>query len=1043
MKLYQPVLFVGLGGTGCDIGTVVERRLREEICGPDGTEFRARRSNAEMLVHQLPSCVQFVYADMNQAELDRMPRRVVPGSQHTAAAERTAHYVRDLVPHVNSYQELALNLRLAAKEETASWLPPERGEPRISPLQRGAAQLPTVGRAGLFGTFLGGIEPAVRNLRDAIGNLATSGADLIALGGQPPRAVDVFVAFSVAGGTGCGIFYDYLHLIGHVFRSSRLQAKIYPLVLMPSAFPQGGGGGRPANLNAARSLLDLFRLVDHQNAGAARQILGHHDDGPHGRDRQAVQYPGLAEISLVPGTVQTGFLFSQPVGADRHDLHRSIASLVLSLIGTELEQETDHTGEPHQSFTDWWVNAGNNRQSPAENGIGNRGVSSALVASLTVPFDDLAGIIGGRLMRTAIEQLSTPVGKPESNRGHIEEFLRAAGVHPLFVRLGEHFTEPDSADGAKEIAAAISQRGDMMKAGLGALQSRLGREMPKLVSGFDPRAAIRELLGRLDPFHVQRVGFGHSDLADEYDKTGAAGLLRRRQAAPPAPPGISMIPPTSSEFRDRMFGLKKVRWADPVPVALRKQQELWYRWRTDVAWSVPWAAHAAQWQRTLRDTEAELGRLTRELIAFARTDEDRFARRAAELYRKRVGVSYLLPPGGAGMERYYEVVIRRMIEDLVADGQLQPAATEADLVHALLGADGWRQAYETTLEQGAEQAMGDLRDRVKARVKTFLRDTEGGKRPLLPRLHDLLSDAAGPPGGPLQDYVDEFRGKLAELVPATFTPQGNGPMKVLISYPADAADATVERYLRAAINVPPEPNIVYEMKNTHAESISVVLFRTSMGITEVDEVRDVLRLWASALARPEPSDFLRWRQRTGYQFGYLATTEEHRVEIAHRLLCAMWNGAVRADGNPESPDRVHVELGGGVTMVLALTPLERASSWGSLLRAYEQWNLQEGDTHHMFAMQLMRQLPDGLEGSYRDPHELFVTVCDIGDKEIARLDGMIAELPAGGRGRAEQMRQFWAETLPASLDRDFTGLESPARANLRLLLKAAEQRDNG
>jgi hypothetical protein len=44
MQLYQPVLFIGLGGTGCDIGAEFERRLREEICGPDGNEFRKLRA---------------------------------------------------------------------------------------------------------------------------------------------------------------------------------------------------------------------------------------------------------------------------------------------------------------------------------------------------------------------------------------------------------------------------------------------------------------------------------------------------------------------------------------------------------------------------------------------------------------------------------------------------------------------------------------------------------------------------------------------------------------------------------------------------------------------------------------------------------------------------------------------------------------------------------------------------------------------------------------------------------------------------------------
>ena len=57
--------------------------------------------------------------------------------------------------------------------------------------------------------------------------------------------MDVFVAFSVAGGTGAGIFYDYLHLIADTLaRNGDLRVKVYPLVLMPSAFPEGLGGGR-------------------------------------------------------------------------------------------------------------------------------------------------------------------------------------------------------------------------------------------------------------------------------------------------------------------------------------------------------------------------------------------------------------------------------------------------------------------------------------------------------------------------------------------------------------------------------------------------------------------------------------------------------------------------------------------------------------------------------------------------------------------------------------------------------------------------------
>jgi hypothetical protein len=491
------------------------------------------------------------------------------------------------------------------------------------------------------------------------------------------------------------------------------------------------------------------------------------------------------------------------------------------------------------------------------------------------------------------------------------------------------------------------------------------------------------------------VAFGHSDLADDAYKVGAAGILHRRQAPPQAPNGFGPMPPTAAEYRNRLAGMIRVKWADREPVAVRQQQDGWYRWRTHATWAQAWALLAPQWRRTLADAEAELRRLTDALNEFARSDEERYGRRAGELYRPRVGVSYLLPPGGTGMEQFYQRTVRRLIDEHVSQGVLQPAATEADLVRALIGADIWRAAYRTTIDQGAAQAVDDLRDHIKASVKVFLRDTAGGKHPLLPRLHDLLAAAAGqhPTAELRQEYVDEFRGKLAGLVPATFTPQGSGLMKVLISYPADTKSIAIETYLRDSINLPPEPEMVYDMKNTATESISVVLFRSSMGITEVSEVRDVLRLWAGALTRPERSDFLRWRQRTGYQFAYLATTEEHRIEILHRLLCAMWNGRVTAGGDARSADQVRVEFGGGVTMVLPLTSVEQASSWGSLLRAYELWTLNEEDIHRQFCAQLMRELPDGLEGDYRRPDPLFATVCGLADREVDRL------IAGGGRCR--------------------------------------------
>jgi tubulin-like protein len=1045
MKLYQPVMFVGLGGTGCDIGAELERKLREEICGPDGNAFRRLKSAMGMLPYQLPSCLQFIYADMNQSDLERLPRRVVPGSEHVPAVLQTAHYVRDLVPPVDSYPELARNLRLEAPRVVEGWLPQAQGEPRVNPLHRGAGQFPTIGRAALFGAVLGGISTAVREIHAAIGKLANSGEDLYALSGQPPRGVDVFVAFSVAGGTGGGIFYDYLHLIGEMFRQTQLRVKIYPLVLMPSAFEPGLGGGRAAELNAARALLDLFRLVDQQNsADAERTLASAYNQRPIDPEEAGIHYPQNLRIVLRPGIVQTGFLFSQPAEATREDLHRSIVSLVMSLVGTERSEEGNRS-EEGQSFADSFVNEAAHRQVRAGNGIGNRGVSTALVASLTVPVDELADIVSGRLLRTAIEQLSVPIGSVESNRAEMEDFLLKANVHPILRRSSATFTEPEPARGAREVAAALNDRMEAMKAGIASTRVQVGREVPRLASAFDPRKAVWELLDRLDAFRVQRVVFGHPDMEDEVDRGGVAGFLDRRRATPTPPAGYGPVPPPIPDLTDRSRLLKKLGWHDALPLAARHQQDTWYEWAARVAWAEAWAAHAPQWRRPLDQVDRDLSALTTALKEFARQDMEDYGRRSADLYRRRVGVSYLLPSGSGRLEEFYQQVVRRLHDHGAREGRIKPNSSEGDLLRTLVGPDGWRQTYRISVEGQPRQAVSYLREQVKIGVKTFLRQSPSGDRPMLPKLQDLLTEAAGREAATsaMQDYLQEFSGKLAGLLPANFTPQGSGPMKILISYPADAPSEFIEGHLRSAINLPSVPGITYDFGNTHTESISVVLFRTAMGITEVSEVRDVLRLWADAQRRPEPTDLLRWRQRTGYDFAYLATCEEHRVEILHRLLCAFWNGKVTIEGPEQSPDQVSVTLEGGVSLALGLNASGEASSWSTLLRAYELAALEDDDIHRRFCMRLMRELPDGLEGKPQPPSRLYLAVRDLAEGQIECLDGMMRHRTAALRIRAEQQRGFWADTLPAALDLEFSGVEYPIAANLRHLEKVALQESSG
>jgi hypothetical protein len=1042
MKLYQHVLFVGLGGTGLEIGAELERRLREEICGPDGTLFQRKREDAQP--YQLPSCLQFVYADMHQGDLDKMPLKVVPSAQHVQAVHHTAHYVRDLVPQVNIYPQVAQNLRHAAGPIVEPWLPPPGQEPRVL-VKRGAGQMPTVGRAALFETFRSGLAPAIRDLKAALGNLSQAAPDLRKLAGPGSRthsrAVDVFVAFSVAGGTGAGIFYDYLHLIGEQFKSVDLDAQIYPLVLMPSAFEEGKGGGRAAELNAGRALLDLFRLIDHQNSKDAERKLPGLDGGPPDSEDIAVRYPDKGQIfrATMPASIaQTAFLFSRPVGAQPDDLRRSVVSLIMSLIGTEIDEVHGGVdGEQHQSFADSFVNSTGDRQSPAENGIGNRGVSTAQVTSLTTPVEELADIVAGRLLRAGIEELREPVPSTEKNEALIEEFFNLSHIHEIFARRVPDFQEVEAATGAREITAALEDRLALMRRELKDHQARLDKDVPAMVTKFNPGEAVSELLTRYDPFRIRRVTSGHAAFTDRKNKEGAAGLMQLLRTSPPPPEGFRDAPPQLPQLRDRVVGMVKVKWTDDDPVTAREDQETWYRWRSRAAWAQPWSAQSTRWLRALERVEHQLRDLNQALDDLASEDPDRFRNRSESLYRPRVGVAFHLPPGS--LERFYQVVINRIRDQR----RLPPTASDAELLRQLLDQDGWQEVYRQSMETTAEKAVNELRKRIKTRVKTYLQEEIEGKATLLPKLRDLLNQAAGQETNRLafsDEEIDEFTSRLAGLVPANFTPQGTGPLEVRVFYPG-VYNSTINEFLRESLELRSGANIVYKFSGTTAESISVVLFRSGMGITDVQEVRYVLRSWAGALGDPREEDFLPWRQRNGYHFGYLATRHEHRVRILHRLLCAMWNGDIHPDGDPFSPRRALVELD-GVTMALNLKALEDASSWGSILQAYELWTLADTDgSEQAFCARLMRATPHDLDQGGIEPSKLFEQFIEMKKDQPDRLTRILGEIPPGSRTRAELLLEFWTTTLPDALAYPFVG--QATRNNLGELYEAIKRRGTG
>src|SRR4051794_20069487 len=180
MKIYRPMLFVGLGGTGCRVGAELERRLREDLCGPDGMRLHRRKPGANYLPYQLPRCLQFVYADLSRDELTKVRREVVPGREHDAAAQRTMRLMTNLIPaDLSNSSAVSQRLSLSLEETVLNWLPLKKTDPNVGPLVKGAGQLPTVGRSVLFETLNRDPKAAIQALDDALSDINRSGDDLL------------------------------------------------------------------------------------------------------------------------------------------------------------------------------------------------------------------------------------------------------------------------------------------------------------------------------------------------------------------------------------------------------------------------------------------------------------------------------------------------------------------------------------------------------------------------------------------------------------------------------------------------------------------------------------------------------------------------------------------------------------------------------------------------------------------------------------------------------------------------------------------------
>ncbi|WP_248782795.1 tubulin-like doman-containing protein [Streptomyces californicus] len=1045
MKIFQPMLFVGLGGTGGLVGAELERRLRVDLCGPDGT---ALQHIGGLAPYQLPDCLQFVYADFSESDLQRLPQFNVDPSLRAAYA-RTSRATHNLLPNFDSSPEVTQMLRASLRDEVASWLPPRDDEPRVTPLHNGAGQLPTVGRAALFATLRHSLQPVLEPLVQAIDAIAKSAGELSELGGGRVTGCDVFVAFSVAGGTGAGIFLDYLHLINQAFKMRRFNGvKIYPLVVMPSSFSASTGGGREAELNAARSLVDLFRLVDGQNAPTAGAEIGDLDQ----ETGLGIRYPGAVPIRLRTGILPTAFLFSPTAGIRQDDLRRSIVSLVMSLIGTELgdsrAQGRAMAGDDDfQTFAASFINRGVHRSALSPTGIGRQGVSTSLVASMTAPMDELADLVAGRLLRVAVNDLVERPRLPAKDErvALIRRLFADSHLEELWERKQLPVEDPQPLPrGGRAIEEALNQRlGDMRRL-LSDLQATAHRQAAAMAGRFAPRPAIDKLLRTTDPFLAERLVRGVADSDDELTRLGFLGMLTARSRSPKRPAGVTDQPPKTPRIKGRIAGMSPARWGDEDVRAVLRAQDNWYRWRSRAVWHEAWREQQQRWQAQAEQAGTDLVRLVDAFRQQADREVKSAQQKGLELYADRTGISYLLPPQRS-LNHFYEDVVTRLLRR----EELREGDDETSLLLKLIDGDTWQQVHARS-HRNPDGAVGMVKARLEGRVTRLFaeRGAQVEERRLLPSMSTLLAAAAGDAEARAEvskEALDLFSRKLTGLLPVGFTPEGTGPLRVLVTHPRVHAADEVQEFLAKALRLPSDAKNSVEYRGVESDSITVVLFRSEMSLTQVPEARKVLRQWARAKDEEQAHDVLRWRQRLGFEDDWMVSSAEDRRTILHRLLCCLWNGQVDVlDGQTDSPVRVRLRLfpekGAGVPGVrLRLGDFPGGiSSWSELLRSYERWTVLDDErTVEDYCRKLMGAQPLGLARAGSTPDPLFVELVErIAPRQLKLLEKRRKEGGPRVDGWIRPLWEFWAQTLPAALDTEF-GDKQASQPTLRTLLEQA------
>ena len=1032
----QRILYVGIGGSGLDLGIELDKAMRREICGLDGRSLTKRGGTfAGLKPNQLPQFIQSLYIDFAAGSLKSVTNEIDQGNA-TAAM--------NLVPTIDNYPALATDLRLKCSPEL-SWLPPNvPEEPATRPLNAGAGQYPTVGRAALFSSIQSQTyKKAIgTDIQDVLGKLDKSVGQLDAYTNQNAVSdLAVYVGFSMSGGTGCGIFLDVMQLLIHELHSKMplVNAVILPVVMLPSTFDGllPADNARRAQLNAARALLDLTEVIGQLSAPDANRMnefkITYPDKNLGNQGEVSIEF--LAKAPDIP----VATLVSKPVIMQRSDVARSVAASIIAQSSSIKREETTDGGEVinKNSFIEWIINHRDETARIHRLGLGRHPLMPMVSSSLTMPSRQIADIVAKRIIADGLKGIRDDL----ATRGAPSE----DDVNEAIISLGFNcIIKPETFDTDTRLTfepAKLPRNQGELDQIVVRLRANIVRAMPVIetqIAKVISQKSVFQLHDGLIDYLNKKSANGETDLLSALKVfSSAISKLEVNQASIPVKKTTDL-----KAGRIKRSLLPKRLSAAEVKVALTQERKDFEAKVLDKWWSA-WANNQQAWLQSVESSKSrinELSKLVNDLVTNIETEN---AAGYAEINQKRVGVVNFIPTNGRSIpEALNQLVIetaaqiRRSyrIEDLSASALLRRLGSQQNQIAWALMVDKHSKRSTST------QIIDALLEPVTNAVDQAMTGSEAVPG-TLPKLGKLLDETAQRSDS---EHAKTLRAILGSLVPDALIPVGDYMFaKVLISYPGEQNDL-VEKLIEECLSLSNSYSALKKERTEYLASgesdvVTVNINLLGQGLLDNPETRTILQRWKEVHSSIKDIDNLPWRQRKSYKNIDRFFLGSNQEMILNRLLGGLIDGNIQlVSGDDISPTKlsISVKKGGDDTKVeMEIPPFPGFSSWANICLAYENMVLlADTGVDHIATIltSMLGHVPVCLTGEKCEVPPIFRTLLSLRKTELAKLDLEMKQTKYGPKGikKLQNAIEFWRVSIPAAME-----LQSPG-ADIRNLDEA-------